>query len=47
MKAAAFDYIRPDTLEAVLECHQSFIWWWHTDRPKQYWYFQCSGAGRL
>ena len=35
------------SLEAIAECDHTFIWWWFTDRPQQYWYFQTEGSGRV
>ena len=35
------------SVEGILECSHTFIWWWHTDRPQQYWYYQATGNGRV
>ena len=35
------------SVEGIFECSHTFIWWWHTDRPQQYWYFQTAGNGRV
>ena len=35
------------SVEGILECKRTFTWWWLTDRPQDYWYFQAEGNGRL
>ena len=35
------------SVEGILECSHTFIWWWHTDRPQQYWYSQPTSNGRV
>ena len=27
------------SLEGIVECTHTFLWWWCTDRPEEYWYF--------
>ena len=34
-------------LEGIVECDHTFIWWWHLGRPKECWYYQPTGAGRI
>ena len=34
-------------MEGIVECDQTFIWWWHAGRPKECWYYQPKGAGRI
>ena len=34
-------------LEGIVECDHTFIWWWHAGRPKECWYYQPKGAGRI
>ena len=34
-------------VEGIAECSHTFVWWWHTDRPQQYWYFQTASNGRV
>ena len=35
------------SVDGIIECSRTFVWWWHTDRPQQYWYFQSQGNGRI
>ena len=35
------------SVEGISECNHTFVWWWYTDRPQQYWYFQTQGNGRV
>ena len=34
-------------LEGIVECDHTFIWWWHIGRPKECWYYQPTGTGRV
>ena len=34
-------------MEGIVECDHTFIWWWHVGRPKECWYYQPTGAGRI